>query len=226
MVAKLLSRPAPLLILWCGAQLGFADDTVHPPWERFQPNTTTQEWTFPDANLPHEADHNSIYWNPNGVPFQLDTRNMGSGLTWLPTFSGRSGIYAMGPAGPGGPSILVFYIPNTQIPRPRKDIWAQITWQVGPGDPSVDLVPFGGAFPPTVIENGTDLGGGWKHSTFSFTVIPNPSEEFFQLRNNSQSTIYIDQIVLDTQCVPEPGTLLTFGGLSALALIRRRRAKA
>lgn len=216
-------RSALALILIAGALPAFADDTFPPPWNRFQPNTTTQEWTFPDGNLPHAADNNGIYWNPNGQPFQLDTYNEGSGLTWLPTLAGRDGVYELHPSGSSGPSILVFYIPNTMTENPQKDVWAQITWRVASGDPTVDLVPFGGSIPPTTVEDGTDLGGGWKHSTFSFTIIPNPSEEYFQIRNNSNESIYIDQVVIDTQCVPEPGSFAALGGLVTVVIFGRRR---
>lgn len=202
-----------------------ADDTFHPPWTRFQPNTTTQEWTFPDANLPHAPDNNAILWNPNGVASQLDTLNLGGGAAWLPTFNGRSGIYALHPASPVGPSILVFEVPNTQNPLPEKDVWAQITWFVDPGTNSIDLTPFGGAVPPTTVENGTILDAfGWRHSTFSYVLHPNPSLEYYQIRNNSTATIYIDQVVIDSQCVPEPASMAMLGlGFIGLLCARRMR---
>lgn len=207
------------------AVIARADDTFHPPWTRFQPNTTTQEWTFPDQNLPHAPDNNSILWNPNGTAQQLDTHNQGSGFLWLPTFNGRTGIYQLNPSGPAGPSILVFGIPNTQTPQPRKDVWAQITWFVDAGTTSVDLTPFGGSVPPTTVENGTVLDAfGWRHSTFSYVLQPNPSFEYYQIRNNSAVPIYIDQVVIDSQCVPEPASMAILG-LGVVGLVCARRKK-
>lgn len=208
------------LAAWAHASMiAYADDTVPPPWQRFQPNTTTQEWSFPDPQLPHPADNNTIYWNPNGVPIQLDTRDQGTGIEWLPGFQNRDGVYAMNPGG----SILVFCIPNDPTMREEKHIWAQITWAVAPGDQSVDLEPFGGSVPPTTVEDGTDMGDGWKHSTFSYILRPNPELEYYQIRNHSNSTIYIDQVVIDTQCVPEPASLAGIAAGAAFLAKRRRR---
>ena len=60
--------------------------------------------------------------------------------------------------------------------------------------------------------------------------VPNPSEEWFALyaRDDSGSTpwypTYIDQVVIDTWCVPEPTSLalLSIGGL---AMMRGRRKR-
>ncbi len=200
------------------SMIAFADDTVPPPWQRFQPNTTTQEWTFPDPVLQHAADNNSIYWNPNGVPMQLDTSHVGGGIEWLPTRSGRDGIYAVNPGG----GMLVFSLPNDPTPRPEKHIWAQITWSVASGTNSVDLVPFGGSEPPVTVEDGTDMGDGWRHSTFSYVLRPNPALEFYQIRNLSNEVLFIDQVVFDTECVPEPASMLALT-LGACALAKKRR---
>ena len=203
MLAAILAGPA------------LADDTNPPSW-RGTPDTTFQAWTFPDQNLPHPADPG--YFNPNGVPLQDFT--LTTPITWLPTAFGRPGVYALGPGG-----ILHFSLPNDNDPNEDKIIWAQVTWNTGPGTEIVSLTPFG---PPDATfsnpEN-TPMEGGWVHSTFVFNLPVCPAIEFFQIRNNSQDHVFIDQVVIDTKCVPEPASLVALA-VGIGAIVRKRRQSA
>ena len=59
---------------------------------------------------------------------------------------------------------------------------------------------------------------GWYESTYTWEIYPNPFDEWFTIAGD----ILVDEIVIDTWCIPEPATLalLLIGGL---ALLRRRR---
>jgi len=66
---------------------------------------------------------------------------------------------------------------------------------------------------------------GWVTAAYEFTIEPNPLwEEIylkFEFSPNPTPAAYVDQVVIDTWCIPEPATLgLLFVG--GLALVRRR----
>jgi hypothetical protein len=53
---------------------------------------------------------------------------------------------------------------------------------------------------------------------------PNPLREFVEIHNSAGSGMTIDQVVIDTRCVPEPATLCLLGaGVAGLAVRRIRR---
>jgi hypothetical protein len=201
----------------------FADDLHPPPWLRGLPNSTSQEWVFntPNLGVPDGAINGLPapgWWNPNGTPFMTDAVQS----NWLPAAAGRTGVWSIFPGG-----ILQFMIPNTPESHTRtKEIWAQITWASASPTGVVSLVPFG---PPgsTVETIGViTLGGGWFHSTFHYILPFNPEREFYQIINNSDSKLYVDQVVLDTICVPEPATMAGLGfGLLLIARRMRRSRK-
>lgn len=60
---------------------------------------------------------------------------------------------------------------------------------------------------------------GWVTSAYDFQFQPNPWNEKIELKFND--TAFIDQVVIDTICIPEPATLLL--GLGCLVLARGRR---
>lgn len=193
-----------------------ADDLRPPPWVRNQPNTTAQEWDFFTPQQPLPADGNSVpLFNPNGVPLLLP----GSGFQWHPTFGGRGGVYEL-----FGGGTMVFEIPNSPNPNLHKDIWVQVTYLFGAGDTGITLTPFGPVVANPTSQGNIPLPGGWIHGTFSYLLNPQPAVEYWQIVNNTPTTLYIDQVVIDTRCVPEPATMATMG-LGVALLIARRRAK-
>ena len=197
-------------------QTALADDLHPPPWQRFQSNTTSQEWVFNTPNLgPPDG---NLFFNPNGTPsMQVNNPSL---VNWQSTALGRNGVWSIFPGG-----ILQFGIPNTPEAHDRfKEVWAQITWASTDPTGVVSLQPFG-PLGSTVETIGTiGLGGGWFHSTFHYVLPFNPNFEYYQIINNSQSKLLVDQVVLDSICVPEPATFVALGlGLASLAVLRRRR---
>ena len=64
--------------------------------------------------------------------------------------------------------------------------------------------------------------GNWYLSTYEIRLSPNPSTETI----NIGGAIMVDELVIDTQCVPEPSSLLVVGGsllgLAGYAFKKRR----
>ena len=64
-------------------------------------------------------------------------------------------------------------------------------------------------------------GSGWLTEAFDFTIAPNPAWEVFYV-DFAIDNIYLDQVVVDTICVPEPATICLLG-LGRLALRKRKQ---
>lgn len=191
---------------------GLATDLLEPSW-RGMPGTTLQAWSFDTGANPADL---SLNMNPYGTPvaevFTPDT-TFPMNTYWQSSNSGHDGVWRI-----YGSDYLLLYIPNTEniAPNTSKEIWLQITYSAGsilrkpelqamPGDVTIEHVQ------ETVID---EL---YYHDVFKITLVPNPMEEWIAIMPRD-CTLYIDEIVVDTICVPEPATLLvlSIGGLFAL----------
>jgi len=198
---------------------GLATDLLEPSW-RGMPNTTLQAWSFDDGGVNPAYLDPSLDMNPYGTPVaEVFTPDTGFPMQtyWQSNNSGHDGVWRL-----YGNDYMLLDIPNTEntAPNTSKEIWLQITYsavsifnkpqlQIMPGDVTVEHVQ------ETVID---DL---FYHDVFKITLVPNPTEEWIAILPRD-CTLYIDEIVVDTICIPEPATLLvlSIGGLAAL---RKRR---
>lgn len=178
-----------------------------PEW-RGDPGSTYQEWYFDSSNTEPVP---NVVNNPYGDPLLRVTPHGG----WI----SNSGAWALS----GEIDVM---IPNYPQTRPEKWIQIQLTWQPVYNDsflPSEPLVGAAGIAPsgPYKIVLGprtdSDAGGGWTQSTYDITIQPNPLEEWIAIKGD----ILVDELIIDTICVPEPATICLFG-LGALTLLRRK----
>jgi hypothetical protein len=186
-----------------------ADDLNPPAW-RGGTRTTFGEWEFTTSNPTPPPEPGYVY------PWGLPTTEVFPGLfqNWLNEWGGRQGVWPLS-------GEIYVTIPNNPEPLPYKDIWIQLTWaQQAPSVfPAVSETRF--SVPATLIAE-TPLPNGWFHSTYEIQLFPNPDWEKILITG----AINVDELVIDTQCVPEPGSvvLLVLGGLAVggWSFVRRR----
>jgi hypothetical protein len=114
-------------------------------------------------------------------------------------------------------------VDNHNPPNEVKYMWVQVVWQPqagSAGEPILsDFRPLGST---PVAVGPVPLQNGWFETTYKWEIHPNPPDEFFVLSGN----INVDQLVIDTWCIPEPGTgLLTVLGGGLLLVLRWRRQR-
>lgn len=198
-----------------------AGDLNPPPWPRGTPDTTFQAWTFPTPSAPTPADPG--FFNPNGVPFMGLTGNP----VWQPQFAGFNGVWCLSQP----TDSLDFRVPNKFDPLSPKDIWIQVKyWEPVPAVGNLDIlvVPDGLAalavmpFLVTSYPIGP-AGSGWNQGVFQVQLPYCPNFEDIVIKSHLPGAVlYIDQVVIDTRCIPTPGSLALFAGAGLIGMRRRR----
>jgi hypothetical protein len=188
-----------------------ADDLYPPPW-RGMPGTTSQTWEFYTDNPTPPPD---IQFNPYGASAAHVWP--GTGQAWWPQWGGRPGVWPL-----SGTS--EFYIPNNPVQNDYKDIWIQITWakQAFASTPILSSTPGGTLQLLHQVDIGPTgepppAGANWWHSSYNIRIYPNPNFETIRI----DGTIMLDEVVIDTICVPEPSSLASLA-MGLLILWRRR----
>ncbi|UCE99233.1 MAG: PEP-CTERM sorting domain-containing protein [Planctomycetota bacterium] len=188
------------VILGTGATV-FAN--VVPPW-RGDEGSTWQQWDFSsDSTNPDPDDGSNPYGDPALTVYAVEQRIPDPGAWPL---SGEIDVY----------------IPNRNLLLERKEIWLQLTWQAGgndtnpsmPDEPWVAVTPF-----QEMHMFRTDTTPNtWTHSLFEITIWPNPPGEWITIKGD----IIVDQVIIDTICIPEPATMFTLAIGGLMVLTRKR----
>jgi hypothetical protein len=193
-----------------------ARDLNPPPWDPALPFQTTQTWEFTHGPGPAPTTFN----NPYGQPWvQFVQGSYWDGSTpELPLIPGPTGELIQTwhiDQDTGG---IWITIPNNPLPNAEKRIFWQITSDKAPGSPT--STPPGISLPDPYGPAGFPGGSAWYTYNGLYLIPGNPPEEriFFPFPASTN----IEEIVIDTVCVPDPASLGLLAA-GAIALIRRRR---
>ena len=188
-----------------------ADDLIPPPWNRGAPGTTYvhfDSWIDAGGFYVGDSEYNPIDFAIGDAP----------GSTVLPDYAGRTDVLEVLGGDP-----LVINIPNYPPDNPYKDIYLQLTWHFD----GVSDVPYTDPMETSVaLLDQIALGDDWYYERWHIRIEPNPPiEDIYIWPLELDGPLLLDQVVVDTRCVPEPSSLaiLAFAGLAIGVVIRRRR---
>lgn len=199
-----------------------ADDLYPPEW-RGLPGSTLQIWEFTECCNPAPAE---IDQNPFGTAeltvygeFAYPYKD-----TWWidDELEGHQGVWNVGGS-------IGIYIPNDPTPNPYKFIRLQITYDGGhavdpsiPFSPWVDVEACANVVSVDLVQE-TPLDAVFTHAVYDIVLEPNPVDETVWIVPR-YCQLYVDEIVIDTICIPEPATMgLLAIGAGATVLRRKRK---
>lgn len=210
-----------VLALCLAMSAAAAADDLYPPDWRDSEGATFQHWTFStDANPAAPEVVRNAYGDPIAV---ISVGEMGIG--WvdvdIPSYGSMTGVWDLGSCG-----TIDLYIPNRPALGPYKDVWVQVTYLVDPfEEPLVDVpgAELIGEPESQVVEELPGFGQ-WVCAVSKWRIYPNPDNEVVQIVAGGFGSV-IDQIVVDTKCVPEPSAFVSLLAGAVGMLISRRRRK-
>jgi hypothetical protein len=185
---------------------------AEPPWRGTQ-GATFQRWSFGDSSTSPSPD--AGYVNPFGTPSLF----IGDRAVWFATIDTYTGVWTP------GTDEMDLQIPNTPTTGAgtQKTIWIEITWKAAglvarvPDSLTVNVDPESDYTAINFTHSDTSIGNGWFRTVEIVDIWPNPTSEWITVKGD----IYIDEITIDTKCIPEPATLLLIA-LGGLALRRKK----
>ncbi len=200
------------------APIAMADDLNPPSWDRFEECTTYWNWQFTED----QSENAYGYWYPDeryppegGLGGYILANSTQDG--WFEEYAGRYGIFTQTFGS------IEIPLPNCDNPEmDEKTIRVQATWHTsGPFDDECPVYLGGeGCFEELErYELGTMTG--WYYGLYEITIDYCPDMEWIYIYPETDMGLVLDQIIIDTHCIPEPASLslLALGGL---ALLRRR----
>lgn len=195
---------------------------VGPTW-RGDPGTTYQAWGFDSDNSPADLD---INLNPYGLPSATITgidpplgppAFIPPNTFWKDDDNGHQGVWRL-----YGDSTLQLHIPNNPVQNDQKIIWFQMTYYAsGTTGAEPEFFTYPDNVSVTQVSKIPVDANYYFHAAWEITIEPNPDEEWIILRPRD-CTLYIDEVVVDTICIPEPASLVMLLGTSSLILFIRR----
>ncbi|MGD0571812.1 MAG: PEP-CTERM sorting domain-containing protein [Sedimentisphaerales bacterium] len=192
-----------------------ADASYGGPSWRGGTGTTLEQWSFSSSSTDSFPDsYNNTYGEPE---LWVD-----GSTTYFSSKDTYNGVWTLGT---GDIAIEIPNNPNNAAGT-EKHIWTEITWKVAglvarvPDSLMVGVYPeysVGDYTEMDFTRSDTSLGNGWFSTIVKTDIWPNPTSELITITGD----VYIDEVTIDTQCIPEPATFgLLIGG--AFIAIRRK----
>lgn len=197
---------AALCAILAGVTTASADDLYPPDW-RHDPGSTYQAWEFSTNANPAIPDE---LLNPYGDPTAAIAGSFPY-TRWKSEDMGHQGVWTF-------EDYMLLTIPNNPVPNELKLIQIQITFYADAGStPEILTLPEFGELDEI---HKIQIDDYYWHGTYLLSIEPNPdSEQIYILPRDC--TLYVDELVVDTICIPEPATALLLL-VPGIALLRRR----
>jgi len=203
-------------------------DDLWPPEGRGAPGTLAAEWDswtgFGSGIMEPDA------WQANPPGLAAPWGETAAETEFLPVFEGRQNVLKVPDYLPG--LEIGWTLDNYDQSRPWKAVQVQFTWFSDANSIWADFTVWtdaGGPYHPeaTLIHQYYDPVTDWETVAYAFALEPNPAWERIEasLEHVAGWEVYVDQVVIDTWCAPEPVSASILG-LGAVALLRRRRRRA
>ena len=216
-----------LLLVAVLASPVWGDDVMPPDWRGWD-RTTWEEWGF---STPGSTWYPENYDNPYytaGFPpdpdtpwySRLEAHVVEDDWTWHSAYGGRQGVLEIGGYLENAVQLLVVNAPDG---GPEKWIQIQTTYfGSAPAQYHVSGHNGGSYYGEGMLLDRVIHPDGWITDVASVVLEPNPDGESIELWWGVPPSVFVDQIVVDTYCIPEPASLgLLLVG--SFAVIHRRR---
>jgi hypothetical protein len=200
----ILSTVAAAVVL---INTAWADDFNAPDW-RGDPRTTYQRWEFGTSSTTPAPDD---YTNTLGVPTLTVTGEFPY-TAHQASYEGATGVWKF-------EDYIQIEIANFNEEYDLKRIWIQLTYLAATG--TAPLILTEPTYSERNIVEGPTPSGNYYHIAYEILIEPNPTSETIYIQP-ADCTLYLDEVVIDTICIPEPATICLLG-FGALALLRKRR---
>lgn len=191
----------------------FAADMVAPSW-RGQAGTTFQQWNFSSDANPAAPDFvNNAYGSPSA---SITVGDFGCGwFEELPGFGSATGYWDLGSEG-----TIALDINSGSA----TEVWVQVAYFLDMSQaPVVNVANGTWISGDTHVVESMEFGGGWfvDQSVWQIAAGSNLAITFI---GSADFGSLVDSVVVDTNAVPEPASLVAMlAGLGGM-LIRRRRS--
>jgi hypothetical protein len=201
-----------ILFVLSAASVSYAVIDMNPASFRTTPEgqtpTTYQSWDFSvEEDLESDTDYNT--YGTAVATVTIDDLHHNS-------YENFQGVWELN----GGMQIV---IPNDQEQNSLKDIWLQITY-LG-STPDISVTPDGGSVLDLIlVDDPEPLFGGWHQATYEVDISPIHDVEYIYI-TPTDSALYIDGMIIETNCAPEPASLLMMSIGVMIIRGRSRRKK-
>jgi len=199
-----------LVVLVLSFNTVYAEDFNSPSW-RGDSMTTYQQWEFGSSTNPVYPDFEDNIHGPPLLTIADETASPQWKATDLYGDNMREGVWRFD-------DYMSVTIGNFNQDNPLKVVWLQMTYyDTGGVEPDIIMDP---VYDNIRVVEKVEAGGYWNIS-FEIEISPNPVEETIEI-HPGDGPLYVDEVVIDTICVPEPVSIALLG-LGGLVFLRKRR---